>query len=540
MVGAISVPIYPSLTAEHVAFILEDAGCVAVLVDNVERLAGLDAMENRRLAALRDVVTFDSPDEDAVWPTNLPQPQTFAHVQNRGVAALSGDAAQVRALDELAGTLGLEDPLTYVYTSGTTGLPKGVELVHRNFVYEAWAIKNVVPVDDTDEQLLVLPLAHIFARHMVWGAVEQGAVTAIGQGEGYIEQNMREVAPTFVAGVPRLYERAYHGIIREVVGRNQLTKTAFGVSLDVGRKASAHRQRGEVLPTSLSVRLAVADRMFFSKIKERFGGRLRFFVCGGARLSKEIAEFFHACGILVLEGYGLTETTGATNVNRPDRYRFGTVGPAMPGCEIRIAADGEVLVRGHNVMVRYHNLPDDTAAAFDEHGWYRTGDIGELTDGFLRITDRKKDLIKTASGKYIAPRMVEGRLEVQDGISYAVVLGEGRPFAVALLTLDEESMMRLSDREGLGCRSYADLAAHPRIRQVVQGHVDTVNATLARHEIVKRFEIVPEEFTVQRGELTPTRKVRRGVVQERWRSLIERLYPGDPATQLRGGKVRSA
>jgi long-chain acyl-CoA synthetase len=270
----------------------------------------------------------------------------------------------------------------------------------------------------------------------------------------------------------------------------------------------------------------VADRLFFARIRALFGGRLRFFVCGGAALNQEIAEFFHACGVLILEGYGLSETTGATNVNRPDRFRFGTVGPAMPGCEIRIADDGEVLVRGHNVMRGYLERPEETAAAFDEHGWLRTGDIGELRDGFLKITDRKKSLFKTTGGKYVAPRMVEGRLRVKEGIGHALVHGEGRPFPIALVSLDVEALLQRSDEEGLGCRTYADLAVHPRVQALVQEHVDAVNATLARWETIRRFAIVPRPFTVESGELTPTRKLRRAVIAQRYAEVIEDLYAG--------------
>jgi long-chain acyl-CoA synthetase len=276
----------------------------------------------------------------------------------------------------------------------------------------------------------------------------------------------------------------------------------------------------------LLLRATVADKLFFSRVKDMYGGRMRFFVCGGAALNQEIAEFFHACGMLILEGYGLSETTGATNVNRPDRFRFGTVGPSMPGCEIRIAEDGEVLIRGHNVMARYHGDPEGTAEVFDAEGWFKTGDVGELRDGFLRITERKKDLFKTGSGKYIAPRMLEGRLRVGEGIGHVLVYGEGKPYVVALIELDAGPLLEMSEREGLGCRTYEDLAAHPRVRQLVQQHVDAVNGSVARYETVKRVFIAPAPLSLEAGELTPTRKVRRAEVVRRYRDALEGLYEG--------------
>ena len=505
--GAISVPIYPSLTDNHVGYILEDSSCRVVLADHARRLDGVKPQV--------PIVAMDTGWDDL-------------RAAGRRMLRRDGDGILRQRIAELD----LETTLTHVYTSGTTGEPKGVVLTHKNLVYEAWAIKNVVPVDETDEQLLVLPLAHIFARHLVWGAVEQGAVTAVGEGESQIAANLLEVAPTFMGAVPRMYEKAYARVMREVVGRSPVTRRGFDLSLEVGRRLSSYRQRGQVPPTSLSLRGVVADRLFFQKIQGLFGGRMRFFVCGGAALNQEIAEFFHACGVLILEGYGLSETTGATNVNRPDRFRFGTVGPAMPGCEIRIAEDGEILVRGHNVMAGYHNLPEETEAAFDDRGWLRTGDIGELRDGFLKITDRKKDLFKTTQGKYVAPRMIEGRLRVKEGIAHVMVYGEGRGYAVALVGLDAEALLRRSEHEGLGCRTYADLAVHPRVRALVQEHVDAVNATLSRHESIKRFAIAPRPFTVESGELTPTRKVRRAVVLQRYRALVEELYGPDEVIEL--------
>ncbi len=508
MAGGISVPIYPSLTAENVDYILRDSACAVMIADQSRRVP---AGSSAQVVVLEDDATAA---------------RSWSQLREAGARALK-DGAVAAELDARSDALGLEDPMTHVYTSGTTGVPKGVVLTHRNLVYEAWAIKNVVPVDETDEQLLVLPLAHIFARHLVWGAVEQGAVTAVGEGEAQLAANMLEVAPTFMGAVPRMYEKAYARVMREIVGRSAMVQRGFEMSMDIGRRVSAYRQRGQEPPASVALRAAVAERLFFSRVKQMFGGRLRFFVCGGAPLNQEIAEFFHASGLLILEGYGLSETTGATNVNRPDRFRFGTVGPSMPGCEVRIADDGEILVRGPNVMKRYHGLPDETKAAFDGDGWFRTGDVGELQDGFLRITERKKDLFKTASGKYIAPRMIEGRLRVCEGVGHVLVHGDGRPYVVALVALDPEPLLRLSEREGLGCRTYEDLAVHPRVRQLVQAHVDTVNGSLARYETIKRVAIAPQPFSLESGELTPTRKLRRAVVQDKHRAQLEALYAED-------------
>ncbi|HEY8380479.1 MAG TPA: long-chain fatty acid--CoA ligase, partial [Nannocystis sp.] len=457
--GAISVPIYPSVTPEQAAFILRDAGVRLAFADAPtwpERLRGLPS-------PLEHSFVFD--EARASGPDFSP----FEALQAAGEAALPG---LVPRLDAIAEELALTDDFTWVYTSGTTGRPKGAMLTHRNLVYEAWAIKSVIAADSSDEQLMVLPLAHVFGRHLLWGAVEQGAVSAFPERPEELEDDLVAVAPTYLGAVPQFYERFYAQIRADIAEAGTLAESAFGWCLQVGRKISVCRQRGQAVPGALAVKGSVADRLFFARIRARFGGRLRFFVSGGAPLSREVAEFFHAMGVLILEGYGLSETTGACTVNRPDRFRFGTVGPTMPGCELRIADDGEVLVRGPGVMRGYHNLPEETAAAIDLQGWLHTGDIGELHDGFLTITDRKKDLIITSTGKTIAPQPIERRLELAEGIAHALVIGDDRPYLVALVALDEAAMLARSRAEGLGCRSLADLVRHPRIRQIVQGHID--------------------------------------------------------------------
>lgn len=532
MAGAVSVPIYPSLTPEHVTHILRDSGAVVAIVEDADTLLRLPELQ---ALPLRHVV--------AIEPTAGPPDVSGEHrvtelsdLEQRGQAALASDPARGAELRARIDALGPSDEHTYVYTSGTTGEPKGAVLTHGNLVYESWAMGTAVVVDHTDEQLLVLPLAHIFARHLVWGAIEAGAVSAFAESEDRVSANLQEIAPTFVGAVPRMYERAYARVRAEGSRHGAVGQMAFEAAMQIGRKVSMLRQRGQPIPTSLGMRHAVADRVALRRVRSFFGGRLRFLICGGAALSRDIAEFFHAAGVLILEGYGLSETCGATHVNRPERFRFGTVGPALPGCDVKIAPDGEVLVRGPNVMLRYHQLPEDTAAAFDAEGYFHTGDLGELDDGFLRITGRKKHLFKTSVGKYVAPLRVERRLDHGAPIAQSVVVGDGRPFVAALIVLDEEQLLPLSDREGFGCRSYADLSVHPRVRQIVQQHVDATNEDLSRHERVLRFAILPRPLTQAAGELTPTRKVRRAIVEERYAALVERMYADSESAAAASGR----
>ena len=534
MAGAVSVPIYPGTTGEQAAAILADSGA-AVLV--AERPAGLvrllAAAHAAALAGLRAAVVIEAPAAEQAALEAAAATGAIVGVRRLDLAELlrAGADAEAAVAGELAAiaaeTRGSDD-FTWVYTSGTTGEPKGAVLSHGAMVHECWALGHAIPVGPSDEQLMALPLAHVFARHMLWGAIERGAVTSFSCG-GRFEEDLLEIAPTYFGAVPRLYERAYNQLLTEVQLGSSLRRGAFEWCVAVGREASALRLRGRALPVRLAAKMEVAERLLFARIRGRLGGRLRFSISGGAPLSREVAELFHALGVLVLEGYGLTETCGATHVNRPDRYRFGTVGPSLPGVETRLAADGEILLRGPTLMSRYHGQPEATAAVIDAAGWLHTGDLGELDDGFLRITGRKKDLIVTSGGKKVAPQLLEKRLAAEEGIAQAMVYGDGRPFLVALIALDEPALMALSQREGLGCRSYADLARSQRIRQLVQEHVDRLNAGLAPFEQVRRFAIPPAPFTHQAGELTATQKIRRRVVAERHAELLESLFLGHPS-----------
>lgn len=521
--GAVSVPIYGTSAGPEIAFMLADSGAKVLIVERPKMLERLHRtyVGSGHPRARGHTICIEAGEDVG---EGAEARTTLDALREAGRAALAGvNDAQTQIESAIAG-IGLEHTFTIVYTSGTTGQPKGVVLTHKNLVYEAWAMKNSIAVDRTDQQLLMLPLAHIFARHLLWAAVESGAVTAFCEGMQTAITDMGEVAPTYVGAVPRFYEKLQRTIEAELLERSRVERKLVDMAFDVGRRVSACRQRGQAIPPVLAAKYRLADKAVFEQVRARLGGKLRFFVSGAAPLGRGNADFFHALGILILEGYGLTETTGATNVNRPDRFRFGTVGPALPGCEVLIGAAGEILLRGHNIMAGYHvagaDAPD--TSTIDADGWLHTGDVGEVSEGFLRITDRLKDLIITAGGKNVAPQKLEGRLRAREGIGDVLVTGDRRPHLVALVSLDEAEMLAIATRERLGCRVYADLARHPRIREIVAGYVHDLNETLPRYETIKNFAILPEPFP--REQVTPTQKLKRKTVEARYASLIEGLY----------------
>ncbi|MCB9758298.1 MAG: long-chain fatty acid--CoA ligase [Alphaproteobacteria bacterium] len=517
--GGATTTVYPSNTAEECAFVLSDAGVVVAFVEDAGQLAKLQAQADH-LPDLRHIIVFDG-----AWPDD-------GRVMDLATLAQRGERLERNhpgAYDRRTAEITGDDLATLIYTSGTTGRPKGVELTHDCWVGTAEGMDVVAQLaSDDDLQFLFLPLAHSFAKALILGALFTGTPTAIDGDITRIVTNLPEVRPTFMAAVPRVFEKVYNGVVTRAKEAGARRYRIFRWAVEVGRQVSALRQRGQEPRGLLRLKHAVADRLVFTKIKQGFGGRLRIFVSGGAPLSREIAEFFHAADMLILEGYGLTESSAASFANRPDAYRFGTVGRPLPGVQVKIAEDGEVLLRGRGIMRGYHDRPEATAEVLDPDGWLHTGDIGELdADGFLRITDRKKDIIVTAGGKNIAPQVIENALKARSPfISQVVMHGDKRNFCVALITIDEEAVGKWAAEQGLSWSGYAGLAALPQVFALIQGEVDGLNATLARYETLKKFAILDHDLSTESGELTAKLSVRRRVVEARNQALLDGFYAG--------------
>ncbi len=514
--GAATTTVYPSTAQEDVGYIVADSGSRLVFAENATQVDKIAARRSE-LPEVVKVVVFDG-EADGDWV------MTLAELEELGRAHLAEDP---EAVERAVAEIGPEDLATLIYTSGTTGRPKGVRLTHDCWVYEGVAIDALGILRPDDLQYLWLPLAHSFGKVLEAAQLAIGFASAVDGNVDRLVDNLAVVRPTFMAGAPRIFEKVHARVVTMTAAEGGAKKKIFDWAFRVGHQVSALRQQGQQPSGLLALQNAVADRLVFSKIKGRFGGRLRYFISGSAALSREIAEWFHAAGILILEGYGLTETSAFSFVNRPERWRFGTVGLPAPGTEVKIADDGEILVRGPGVMRGYHNLPEQTAETLTEDGWLRTGDIGELHDGMLRITDRKKDLIKTSGGKYVAPQGIEGTFKaVCPYASQIVVHGDGRNYVVALITLDEDSMTSWAEQNGMAGRPYAELVGDPRVREMVEGYIDQLNSKLNRWETVKKFEILPADLTVEEGDLTPSLKVKRKAVERKHSDLLDKLYAG--------------
>jgi long-chain acyl-CoA synthetase len=517
-IGAITVPIYQSNTPDEVWYVLDDSGAEVVIAEDREQIGKL--MEIRpRLPRLRHAVLLDGKVKIEDFLVS------WKRLEERGAKRLADAPGCVTALLE---QVGHDDPATFVYTSGTTGRPKGVVLTQRNLVFESVALRSVLDAGPRDETLLFLPMAHIFARVGYLGFLELGYTVCFAESIDRLMGNLPEVKPTFVFSVPRIYEKVYDKIVSGVQKGSRLKRWIFAYSMAIGRVVSRRQQAGRWIPPWIDICFQVAEMLVFNKLRKAFGGEVRFFISGGAPLPREIAEFFHAAGMTILEGYGLTETTAASHVNRLDAYRFGTVGPLLPGVECRIASDGEILLRGPNVFSGYHQRPEATAEALVD-GWFHTGDIGEIdSDGKLRITDRKKDIIVTSAGKNIAPQNIENHMKTDPFISQFVVYGDKRNYLVALVTLDPDQAREYAEHkgledEGVDLEDHGALCAHPVIIAKLRRIIEEKNKALASYETIKKFVIVESDFEVGE-ELTPTLKVRRKVVTEKYWDQLDGLY----------------
>ena len=497
-IGAVVVPIYQTSSGPECAYVLEHSGARALVLEDDEQVAKL-APHLPELPSLEHVISMERPSEGRL---------DLAALTARGRALLEREPG---AVEDARRAIREEDELTYVYTSGTTGPPKGCVLLHKNY----WVMVDMVDrVEgfwyERDSTVLFLPLAHVFGRLVEFGGARRGLTIAFCPDSNRIADSLTAVRPTIFPSVPRVYEKVYATVSASLAEAKGMRRKLVDWALSVGYRASECRERRRPYPPALALQLGLADRLVFSRVKARLGGRVRVPVSGGAPLAREICAFFHALDIRILEGYGLTESGTAATFNRPGNFRLGTVGPPLPGCDVRVAEDGEILIRGENVFAGYYRDEESTRAAFTEDGWLRTGDIGFLDeDGFLTITDRKKNLIVTAGGKNIAPQNIENALKASPLVSQALVIGDRRPYLTALVTIDETEAAGLAPDD---------------VRATVERAVEAMNAARGRVEQVKRFAILPRDFSAAKGEVTPTLKLKRRVCEEHFRAEIDGLY----------------
>lgn len=513
--GAATTTVYPTTNATDVAYIVANSGSRIVVAEDQAQVDKL--VEHRtELPEVGKVVIIDG-SGDGDWV------MTLGELEQLGKQLLADSPG---AIDERIATVGPDRLASLIYTSGTTGRPKGVRLTHGAWTYTAAAIDALNVIGPADLNLLWLPLAHAFGKVMLALPLQIGFTTAIDGRVDRIVDNLAALRPTIMGAAPRIFEKAHARIEATVADQGRLKKKIFDLAVALGVKVSEARQAGNKPSLILSLAHRVADRLVFSAIRERFGGRVRFFVSAAAALDRNVAQWFDAVGITVLEGYGLTETAAASFINRPSAYRFGTVGWPFPATEVKIADDGEILLRGPGMMTSYHDLPDATAAALDQDGWFRTGDIGELdADGYLRITDRKKDMFKTSQGKYVAPSAIEVRFKgLCPYAAELIVVGESKPYCVALVSLDSEAIIDWAGKHGLADKSFSGVARNDKTRQLIAGYIDALNAELNRWEQIKNFTILERELSIEAGDLTPSMKLRRKAVVEKFAAQLSSLY----------------
>jgi long-chain acyl-CoA synthetase len=515
LAGAATTAIYATTSETDVAFIVNDSQSRIVFAENDAQIAKLRA-HRFSLPEVVKVVTFDGT-ADGDWVISL------ADLEQLGAQRL---AQMPSVVDERVDAIEPQHLATLIYTSGTTGRPKGVRLSHDCWTYEAAAVDAIGLLSPDDLQYLWLPLAHVLGKVLLTLPLQIGFPTVLDGRVDKIVDNLAVVAPTFMGAAPRIFEKAYARITTTMSAEGGVKARLFQWAIGVGSRVAVLRAEGRSASVLLATEFVIADALVLNKIQARFGGRIRFFISGSAALNADVARWFDAAGMLILEGYGLTESSAASFVNRPGSYAFGSVGWPLPGTEVQIAPDGEIMLRGPGIMAGYHNLPQDTAESVEPDGWLHTGDIGNLDErGFLRITDRKKDLFKTSNGKHVAPSAIESIFQgVCPYASQLIIEGEGRSFVTALVTLDPDAIQGWAAENRMAGMSYAELVSSPAVRQLVQGYVDQLNAKLNRWETVKKFIILERDLSIADGELTPSMKLRRKVVINKYKKELDSFY----------------
>jgi long-chain acyl-CoA synthetase len=516
-IGGVTVGIYQTLPAAQVKYQVVHSEAKAIFAENAVQLAKVLEFADQ-CPELKHIAVFD--------PTDC-EGREFMTLDDLTAPSRDKQDRHGKALDEMAASVGHDDIATLIYTSGTTGPPKGAIISQFNLLCEAEALVETVGFLPDDFSLTWLPLSHIYQRAATVAGLWAGAPTAYAESVEKLLANLAEIKPTIFYSVPRIYEKAFSKILDGAEKAGFPKKQIFFWSMKVGRKVSQLRQQKKAIPPLLAMKFSIAQKLVFGKIKALFGGRVRFIGSSGAPIAKEILEFFHAADLVPLEGYGATETTAAITLNRTEAYKFGTVGQTSPHIEIKIAEDGEILAKGDLIFKGYYKEPDKTAEVISEDGWYATGDIGEIDeDGFLKITDRKKDIIVTSGGKNVAPQNIENMLKQSIYISQAMVHGDKRKYLTCLITLDPDTVEHWAEENGLDPANWDAVCSDAKAETLIEDAIKTVNADLAKFETIKYFKIVTEDFTVENELLTPTLKLKRKVVTEKYRDLLDSMYAG--------------
>ncbi len=512
--GAVSVPIYESSTAEAAEYILDHSGAKVVFVDHLSQLKKIKTCRER-LSSLEKIILFDSSGKNKESDL-LTLDEVMALDDGLGEDIFNENASRS---DE-------ETLMSFVYTSGTTGPPKGVVLTHGNFLSQIKALEPIFEEMDPDQvSFLFLPLAHIFARVVQYIQIKRGFLQAYAESIDKILDNIVDIQPHFMPSVPRIFEKVHARVLQEVESKSPLEKKIFNWAVEVGKVRAATLRAGRFMSPWLALKWFFARNVGFKKLRAKLGGRLQYFISGGAPLAREIGEFFEAAGFTLLEAYGLTETSGAVTANYPSSRKVGAVGKPLLGVDIKIAPDGEILTKGGVIFKGYYKKPDETAEVLESDGWFHTGDIGVFdTDGFLKITDRKKDIIVTAGGKNIAPQNIENFIKTDPFISQVMVHGDKRKFLSALITLDRLEVEKYAKEKNIKFSGYEELVNHDQIQHLIKMRIDEKNKQLAKYETIKKFAILPVDFSIETGELTPTLKVKRKYTSEKYKKILDEFY----------------